>query len=63
MLAACYTAAAYKHPLDRPRRPGLACDMSSRFGCDAYRAEEFVAELGAAAGSAQFGLEQATRRD
>lgn len=61
--AAYYTTSAHEHTHWTGHTDRLGRDLSGRFGSDAYGAEELVAELGAAFWSAQFGLEQASRRD
>jgi antirestriction protein ArdC len=58
-----YSTAAHEHVHWTGHRSRLARDLSGRFGDRAYRAEELIAELGAAFWCARFGLHQATRDD
>jgi len=61
--SAYYSTAAHEHVHWTGHTSRPARDLTGRFGDRAYGAEDLVAELGAAYWCAQFGLEQATRKD
>jgi antirestriction protein ArdC len=58
-----YSTSAHEHTHWTGHTSRLSRDLTGRFGDRSYGAEELVAELGAAFWCAQFGLEQATRKD